>query len=251
MRRSTLRAAAATTLALASSSVLAGEPIWVGQFSRGLAGWRTASPSPGTAEPHYRVGPWDGVTAAELRADRAMTLLEREIADEDVRSSPVLCWRWRIDAPLRTADWTTRAGDDFAARVYVGLRTPERVMSTLLRARMRLARALWGERLPDAALNYVWDNRNPVGARRANAYTDRTRMIVAESGAANAGRWVEERADVGRDAAAQFGDSPRFALLAIASDTDNTGESARAGFADLHFVARGGSCEFPAPHVPR
>ena len=72
-------------------------------------------------------------------------------------------------------------------------------------------------------------------------------MIVAESGAANAGRWVEERIDVGRDAAAQFGESARFALLAIASDTDDTGESAHAGFADLHFVARGETCQFPPP----
>lgn len=28
----------------------------------------------------------------------------------------------------------------------------------------------------------------------------------------------------------------------FASDTDNTGEEARAGFADFRFVARGGSC---------
>lgn len=33
-------------------------------------------------------------------------------------------------------------------------------------------------------------------------------------------------------------------LLAVASATDNTGETARAGFADLHFTARDTPCQF-------
>jgi hypothetical protein len=36
--------------------------------------------------------------------------------------------------------------------------------------------------------------------------------------------------------------------LAVASDTDNTGETARAGFADLHFVGAEEPCEFKPPH---
>ena len=249
MSRSALRGGV-FALACAAAPAHAREPVWVGRFSQGMAEWSEAKAA-GTAQgPNIRIRDWDGVAAVEFRAERAMVLLEHAIADERVRSSPVLCWRWRVDAPVATADWEQRRGDDFAARVYLGLRSPEQALSALLRARLRLARALWGERLPDAALNYVWDNRHPVGAQRANAYTERTRMIVAESGTANAGRWVEERADVGRDAAAWFGESARFVLLAIASDTDDTGESARAGFADLHFAARDEACQFP-PSIPR
>lgn len=100
--------------------------------------------------------------------------------------------------------------------------------------------------MPDAALNYVWDNRNPVGTRRPNAYTDRTLMVVQRSGDGQAGRWVVERADVLADAIRAFGsERPTARLLAVASDTDNTGERARAGFADLHFVARASPCAFP------
>jgi hypothetical protein len=31
--------------------------------------------------------------------------------------------------------------------------------------------------------------------------------------------------------------------MALTADTDNTGESARAGFADIHFVAEDAPCE--------
>jgi hypothetical protein len=33
-------------------------------------------------------------------------------------------------------------------------------------------------------------------------------------------------------------------LLAVTADTDNTGEQAHAGFADVHFVARAAPCGF-------
>lgn len=70
-------------------------------------------------------------------------------------------------------------------------------------------------------------------------------MLVVRSGNEEAGSWVEER----RDVQADFNDI--FAVqggsliqVAIASDTDNTGGSARVGFADLHFVSGEQSCEF-------
>jgi len=46
------------------------------------------------------------------------------------------------------------------------------------------------------------------------------------------------------DAAQAFGTTDfRATLIAIGSDTDNTGETARAGFAELRFVSRDMSCE--------
>ena len=80
----------------------------------------------------------------------------------------------------------------------------------------------------------------------ANAYTDRTQMMVLRSGSEHAGHWVVERRDVLLDATKAFGtDRALGTQLAVASDTDNTGESARAGLADLHFVGREAPCVFP------
>ena len=192
----------------------------------------------------YRIVRWDGVLGIEATAEHSMALLARPV-EVDLNRTPVLCWRWRVDSPLVMADMATKAGDDYAARVYVSFAMPPSELGFMLRTKLKLARSIYGDAVPDAALNYVWDNRYPVGTRKPNAYTDRTRMIVAESGAANAGKWVEARHDVLQDVIAEFGSSQvRLIQLSVASDTDNTGENAHAGFADFHFVEKDAACEF-------
>jgi hypothetical protein len=194
----------------------------------------------------YRQRLWDGVAAVEAMAVRSMALLVRPLAI-DLAITPVLCWRWRIDAPLLTADLDGKAGDDYAARVYLSFSVPPAALGLVTRSKLAIARSLWGSSVPDAAINYVWDNRHPVGTLKANAYTDRARLLVLESGGERAGRWVNERRDVTKDFQRAFGELPaQLTGLAIASDTDNTGESARAGFADFHFVARDAACAFLA-----
>jgi len=139
----------------------------------------------------------------------------------------------------------TRSGDDYAARVYVSFSLPPSEIGWMLRSKLALARAIWGDAVPDAAINYVWDNRYPVSTRMPNAYTDRTRMIVAQSGASQAGKWIVERHDVLKDFITEFvSPQARLIQLAVASDTDNTGETTHAGFADFHFVARDAACAF-------
>ena len=216
-------------------------PIWIGRFADGIGAWREIQLDQKVGRNTFRVRDWDGVRAVEVVSTRAMSLLARPVSI-DLRATPVMCWRWRIDAPLVGSDLLTRQGDDYAARVYVSLAIPAAQQGVVLRTQLRLARAIWGPEVPDAALNYVWDNRQPVGTVRPNAYTDRATMIVSRSGAADAGRWVQERRDVAADAAAQFGPAAEPVQVAITADTDNTGESARAGFADLHFVARSAPC---------
>jgi hypothetical protein len=70
-------------------------------------------------------------------------------------------------------------------------------------------------------------------------------MFVLRTGAAEAGQWVSERRDILEDLQTAFADlEAKPMLLAVTSDTDNTHETAHAGFADLHFVARGQPCDF-------
>ena len=209
------------------------------------APWRVVRFDEEIPATRYRVREWDGVTAIEAVADKSMALLARPVA-VDLAATPVLCWRWRIDAPLTRADMAAKAGDDFAARVYLSFRLASSDMPLGTRMKLKLGRAIYGADTPDAALNYVWDNRYPVGTARWNAYTDRARMIVVQSGAQNAGQWVVAQRDVQADFIAAFKiKQPRLTSLAIASDTDNTLETAHAGFADFHFVPRGQACTFP------
>ncbi len=222
------------------------EPLWVGRFTSTDSGlpapWQVVQLDQDIPPTRYRLREWDGVIAVEAHAVKSMALLARPL-EIDLAKTPVLCWRWRIDAPLKNADMTTRAGDDYAARVYLSFAVPPETLGLGTRLALGLARALHGSQVPDAAINYIWDNRHAVGTWQANAYSDRTRMRVLRSGAADAGRWVDERRDVAADFRHAFGHAPaRLSGLAIASDTDNTGEEARAGFADFRFVGRDDTC---------
>ncbi len=238
----------ATFFLFSSISLLAqaGEVVWLDRFDQEATSvpppWRVVQLDRKVPPTRYRITLWDGHHAIEASADHSMALLARPV-EIDLNHTPVLCWHWRVDAPLVKADMATKAGDDYAARVYVSFAMPASELSFVTRTKLKLARSIYGDVVPDAAINYVWDNRYPVGTRKPNAYTDRTRMIVAESGAANAGRWVVARHDVQQDVAAEFGSGQaRLIQLAVAADTDNTGESARAGFADFHFVERNAAC---------
>ncbi len=127
--------------------------------------------------------------------------------------------------------------------VYVAFDIHDAQLDLATKVKLSLGRRIFGKDMPDAALNYVWDNRNPVGTRRRSACTDRAQMIVAETGKAQAGRWVSERVDVAADFARAFRTKGRRPIqIAIASDTDNSGGTARAAFADVHFVPRSERC---------
>ncbi|MBT9610150.1 DUF3047 domain-containing protein [Aquabacterium sp.] len=229
---------------------------WVGRFDATASPGPAAVPAPWTLvklndklkPTAYQVVSWDGVGAIEAKADHSMALLARPLS-VNLASTPVLCWRWRVDAPLKQADMRTKQGDDYAARLYVTFRAAPGSLSLGTRTKLAVARSLFGNQVPDAAINYVWDNRHPIDTRMPNAYTDRAQMWVLRTGASQAGRWVTERRHIGADLRAVFGDLPLAPVqLAVASDTDNTGETARAGFADLHFVGAEEPCEFKPPH---
>ena len=209
--------------------------------------WRIIQLNKKIAPTLYKIKRWDDVLAIEATANNSMALLARPV-EVDLKLTPVLCWRWRVAAPLSAADMSTKEGDDYAARVYVSFSLPASELGFTTRMKLKLARSIYGDAVPDAAINYVWDNRYPVGTRKPNAYTDRTRMIVAETGTTNAGKWITARQDVEQDVIAEFATTQaRLIQLSVAADTDNTHEKAHAGFADIHYVGRDTACAFDKP----
>ena len=249
MFRAKLRTSVAALLLYFPALVVAGvAEVSVGRFETDLTvlppAWQIIQLEKNVSPTQYRPLYWDGVHAIESQANRSMALLGRKV-DVDLTATPVLCWRWRAEDVLKKADMKRRQGDDYAARVYIAFALPADALSFTDKTALSVARALFGDRVPDAAINYVWDNRHPVDTRMSNAYTDRAQMIVRRTGNAEVGRWVTERVDVRDDVIRAFGsDKARPILVAIASDTDNTGEKVRAGFADLHFVGKSDACNF-------
>jgi hypothetical protein len=171
-----------------------------------------------------------------------MAMLVRPIS-VDLAETPILCWLWIVNGVNSKGEIRKKSGNDFAARVYVAFDMPNSALSSMTRIKLAMGRQMFGQQLPDAALTYVWDNRNPVGLAMKSPYTDRQQLIVAQSGTQQVGRWVSERVNVLGDFDRAFEGKPgTVTSVAIASDGDNTSWSGRAGFANIHFVGRNQEC---------
>lgn len=203
------------------------------------AGW-TVQPLPKVErQTRFDLVDSDGTPVLRARADDAAASLRYRL-DIDPAATPQLHWRWKTDHVLDKADLTTKAGDDYAARLYVFFDRKPAQMSFGERISYRLGRARYGNQVPSAALCYVWDNKQPVGTLRDNAYTGFVKMLVATTGAARQGQWVALQRDVAADYRRAFGTAPpRITGIAIATDTDNTGESTISYFGDIRFTSAG------------
>lgn len=202
-----------------------------------IDGWQPLKPAPHAADTRYTLTSDDGRTVLQAEANSSMSGLIYPVR-VDLLRYPLLRWRWKIRAPLQHADMTQKSGDDYAARIYVIFDYPSDKLPFGTRFKLKMAETLYGQKIPTAALNYVWDNRHPVGTMQPNTYTDRARMIVVRSGSAQAGQWVTETRDLAADFRAAFGEkAPEVVAVALATDTDNTGESALAWYGDIAFLA--------------
>jgi hypothetical protein len=161
----------------------------------------------------------------------------------DLRATPRLRWRWKVEKPIDAAlDERSKSGDDFAARVYVAFAfEPERA-GVWERARRRLGAALYGEDLPGSALNYVWSRGEPAGASWPNPFVPSSVMVSLGAGAMDG--WRVEEVDLLADYARLFGaEAPVPLFLALMTDTDGTCAEARAFYADFRLLAREAGAE--------
>jgi len=167
-------------------------------------------------------------SAAASGISRAMTVNPAEF--------PLLRWRWKISNVLKSSDIHSKEGDDYPARVYVMFDYPLEKLPFVERTKFRMARALHDPNLPAATLCYVWDGKAPAGHIVTSSYTSRVRMVVVESGASRVNQWLTVERDIAADFKAAFGeDAPPVNAVAIATDTDNTGESVTAHYGDISF----------------
>ena len=165
-------------------------------------------------ETRYRVVEIDGrrVLEADSVATASSLYLEREI---DLRVTPVLEWRWRIEKPLDVADERSKEGDDFVARVYA------------------VAPGEGWFSLP-IAINYIWAGQAQVGDAWPNPYTSNVMMVAVDSGDADAGTWRTHRRDVRADFRRLFGrEVDELEGIAVMTDSDNSGLSARAWYGEI------------------
>ena len=154
--------------------------------------------------------------------------------DLNLKDFPILEWRWKVANVLTKGNPKSKAGDDYPARIYLTFKYDPTRVSAWQRTKYGLAKSIYGSYPPHAGINYIWESKLPVGTIVPNAYTDRLRMIVVESGTAKLGEWQSYRRNVYEDYKRVFDEEPpNVSGIAIMTDTDNTGESATAYYGDI------------------
>ena len=140
--------------------------------------------------------------------------------DIDLDTYPYLNWRWRIDARLNTGDETSKAGDDFAARVYVIIEHDF---------------LFWKTR----ALCYVWANGKNSGDSWNNPFAGQSvNMLAIRSNNDQLGTWFSVKRNIKDDLRLLLGENhDSIDSVAIMVDTDNSHGRASTYFADMFFSA--------------
>ncbi len=200
------------SLALLVTAVSANpDAIRIGSFAdSGLAGWSVKSFK---GETEYRIVDDAGSKVLQASSQAAASGLVFKL-EYDPQEYPVLSWRWKVGNVIAKGDSRTKAGDDYAARIYV-------VFPHWFFPKTK-------------TLNYIWANRLPREAVQANVFTGNAMMIAVESGGDKVGEWLTERRDILADYRRAFGeDPPKVGAIAIMTDTDNTGETAIAWYGDI------------------
>lgn len=197
--------------------------------------WRVLS-IPGITPARFSLNEDAGQRILEVKADKAAATLAAA-ASVDPATLPRFNWRWQVSRVVEKADLSQKPGDDFAARAYVFFDVPLNDVPFFDRMKILFARTFYKAEVPTAALCYVWDNRHAPDTRVWSPYTSRVRVIVLQSGNARAGQWVSESRDVAADFREAFGmAAPRITGIALGADTDQTGESVTARFAEPRFL---------------
>jgi hypothetical protein len=164
----------------------------------------------------------------QARSEAACSGLFHKISFNS-KKYPMMSWYWKVTKfPDKTAFKESKSGwiekDDYAARVYV-------VFPSLNFMNIK-------------SIEYIWHDELPEGTILTSPYFGNIKLIVAESGKDNAGKWVFEKRDIYEDAKRAFGKPPTgVGAIALMTDTDNTLSTAEAFYKDIKVGYKNGQEE--------
>ncbi|GGQ18866.1 DUF3047 domain-containing protein [Shewanella litoralis] len=174
----------------------------------------------------YSVEQYKGQMALKAISQNSASglVLEKKI---DLIATPYLNWSWLVEQTLSPLDERSKAGDDFVARVYVVIDGGFMVWNT-------------------KSLNYVWSSNQDKGLVWNNAFAGSSvKMMSVRGQQSQRGQWYEEQRNVYQDLIDTFGDKGSqkanrkayqyIDIIAIMTDTDNSGKDAETYYGDLFF----------------
>ena len=162
----------------------------------------------------------EGVTLSASSRDSCSGLYAK--VDREAAADLYLSWKWKaVQFPQKKdpGRLSNKSEDDFAARVYVMFAGPNFFKSDVI--------------------EYIWDERILPGTAATSPYTERVKLLVLQSGPSlpESDGWQTEERNIREDYRKLFGKTPSrpISVIALMSDSDNTGTQSEAFFAEFTF----------------
>ena len=224
---------AGLALLMSPAPLLAADSVTV-PVTPGLSGWQEITFSDFTPN---RWGVEDGALTVE--SDRGSSVLYAAVS-ADPAQTPMLRWRWRVDAAPAPTDLTRKGGDDRALSLTVGFAYEPEKASFGERMKRMLVETAAGSDAPGRIIALVWGGPLASPDLQPHPYSgDSGAQLFLRAATAPTGAWVEQEVDLAALYRARFGsEPPRVVNLAISSDGDDTGTNVRARIADIRFGTR-------------
>jgi hypothetical protein len=192
---------------------------------KGIDSWE---PKEFSGESIYTIDEYKGRLALKALSHNAASglVLEQQI---DLTATPYLNWSWLVEKTLLQLDERSKNGDDFVARIYVVIDGGFMVWKT-------------------KSLNYVWSSNQDKDLVWDNAFAGSSvKMMSVRGKKAQKGQWYQEKRNVYQDLIDIFGDQGSeqanqkaykyIDIIAIMTDTDNSGKQAESYYGDIVFSA--------------
>jgi len=181
-----------------------------------------------STETMYTLGDYKGRLALKALSNNSASglVLKKRI---DLTITPYLSWSWLAEKKLLMLNERSKNGDDFVARIYMVIDGGFLFWKT-------------------ESLNYVWSSNQDTGLIWDNAFAGSSvRMMSIRGKESQNGRWYQEKRNVYQDLIDTLGDkgseeANRAAyqyidIIALMTDTDNSGKEAESYYGDIVFSA--------------
>lgn len=171
-----------------------------------------------------------------IEADRSSSILYRA-ARIDPAATPVLSWRWRVDAGVPATDLAKKGGDDRSLAVLVGFAFDRANATGGERTRHRFETMIAGTEPPGVVIFYVWGGA-AAGRTLRSPYRRNNFLVTLRAADAPLSRWLDERVDIAADYRRLTGHAPPPVVqLGLCSDSDDTRGRVRGAISRLDFTA--------------
>ncbi len=122
-----------------------------------------------------------------------------------------------------------KEGDDAPIRLYLMFEYSPDNAPLWKKIKYEVIKLFYGQHPPHSSLSYIWASKKQHLPIIPNPHTSLDMIIPVTSGQESVGNWLQYERNILTDYRAAFGkEPPEIVGIGIMSDSDNTGESAKA-----------------------